>query len=108
MRGPWAPRRSWASRPRSGVELELVDAAGRVVASTLTEFDGFFLFDRVAYGSYRLRLGASSARALGTAQELGQAAALSPEQTLVRLGVMRLQASTVAELAPDGGLGGAP
>jgi len=94
--------------PRAGVELELVDARGRVAASTLTEYDGFFLFDRVAYGTYRLRLAASSAHALGTAQELGQSAALGPDQTLVRLGVTRLQASTIAELAPDTGLGGFP
>ena len=94
--------------PRAGVELELVDAAGRVAATTLTEYDGFFLFDRVAYGTYRLRLAASSARALGTAQELGQSAALGPDQTLVRLEVVRLQASTIAGLAPDAGLGGSP
>ena len=94
--------------PRAGVELELVDGAGRVVASTLTEYDGFFLFDRVAYGTYRLRLAASSASALGTAQELGQTAALSPQQTLVRMGVMRLQASTIAGLEVVPGLGGSP
>ena len=94
--------------PRAGVELELVDTRGRVAASTLTEYDGFFLFDRVAYGSYRLRLAATSARALGAAEDLGLSAALGPSETQVRLGVTRVRTSTIAELAPEAGLGGLP
>ena len=94
--------------PRSGVELELVDPRGRVVAATLTEYDGFFLFDRVAYGNYRLRLAASSARALGAAEDLGLSAALGPNETLVRLGVTRVRTSTIAEAPPDAGFGGSP
>ena len=94
--------------PRAGVELELVDTRGRVAASTLTEYDGFFLFDRVAYGSYRLRLAATSARALGAAEDLGFSAALGPSETQVRLGVTRVRTSTIAELAPEAGLGGLP
>jgi hypothetical protein len=94
--------------PRPGVELELVDAQGKVAASTLTEYDGFFLFDRVAYGKYRLRLGASSARALGTAQDLGETATLGPGQTLVQFGVLHLQASTIASLDGAPPLGSSP
>jgi hypothetical protein len=94
--------------PRAGVELELVDAAGRVAATTLSEFDGFFLFDRIAYGSYRLRLAASSARALGTMQDLGRTATLAPGKTLIQLGVTRLQANAVAGLAGGPPLGSSP
>ena len=39
-----------------GVDLELVDAAGKVVGTARTDFDGFFLFERVAYGTYTLRV----------------------------------------------------
>jgi hypothetical protein len=34
-----------------GLDLELVDSSGKVVATTETDFDGFFLFERVAYGA---------------------------------------------------------
>jgi hypothetical protein len=94
--------------PRAGVELELVDGFGRVAASTLTEYDGFFLFDRVAYGTYRLRLAASSADALGAAADLGLTAALGPSETLVKLGVTRVRTSTIAKAAPVSGQGGSP
>ncbi|MBO0750023.1 MAG: hypothetical protein J2O44_06300, partial [Porphyrobacter sp.] len=82
--------------PRPGVELELVDRAGKVAASALTEFDGYFLFERVPYGTYRLQLSAGAARALGAARELGKTATLSNDKTDVELGVLRLRASQVA------------
>ena len=50
--------------PIEGLSLELVDAEGRVRATTLTEFDGYFLFESVAYGRYTVRLGKASAAAL--------------------------------------------
>ena len=36
-----------------GVDLELVDGSGKVVGTARTDFDGFFLFDRVPYGIIR-------------------------------------------------------
>ncbi|MXO60507.1 carboxypeptidase regulatory-like domain-containing protein [Altererythrobacter salegens] len=94
--------------PRAGVELELVDQDGDVAATTMTEFDGFFLFERVPYGTYRLRLGASSAKALGTVRDLGRTAILSPDATLVEVGIMRLQASTIASRDDEPSVGGSP
>src|SRR5439155_15866579 len=44
-----------------GVDLELVDAVGKVAGTARTDFDGFFLFERVAYGRYALRVSASAA-----------------------------------------------
>ncbi|MFM9853184.1 MAG: collagen binding domain-containing protein [Sphingomonadaceae bacterium] len=46
-----------------GVDLELVDVEGRVARTTRSEFDGFFLFDGVPYGRYRLRVAKASAEA---------------------------------------------
>jgi hypothetical protein len=91
--------------PRAGVELELIDAAGEVAAAALTEYDGFFLFERVAYGAYRVRLSAASARALGTAQDLGKVVNLGSGATLAQLGVVRLRTSEIAAL-PTGPPGG--
>ena len=36
-----------------GLDLELVDGSGKVVATARSDFDGFFLFERVAYGAIR-------------------------------------------------------
>jgi hypothetical protein len=46
------------------VEVELVDSQDQVVQTTRSEFDGYFLFQRVPPGRYRVRLAAHSARAL--------------------------------------------
>ena len=50
--------------PVEGLSLELVDAEGRVRAVTASEFDGYFLFEGVAYGRYTVRPGKVSAAAL--------------------------------------------
>jgi hypothetical protein len=72
-----------------GVDLELVDAAGKVVATTRTDFDGFFLFERVAYGSYTIRVAAKSAAAARIAIDLGIRFAITPDKSLVRLGTIQ-------------------
>src|SRR5439155_24335770 len=41
-----------------GVDLELIDSAGKVTGTARTDFDGFFLFERVSYGSYTIRVSA--------------------------------------------------
>jgi hypothetical protein len=82
--------------PRGGIELELVDQAGKVAASVLSEFDGYFMFEKVPYGTYRLQLSAGAARVLGAAPELGKTAVLSKAKSEVELGVLRLHASQVA------------
>ncbi len=73
-----------------GLELELVDAAGRTVAKTRTEFDGFFLFERIPYGDYRLRVSADSAAATGLARELKVAVTVSADKSIVRLGAIHV------------------
>lgn len=69
-----------------GVDLELVDGAGKVAATTRTDFDGFFLFERVPYGQYSLRVSAASATAAKIRPDLGMVAKVSAERTVIRLG----------------------
>ena len=69
-----------------GLDLELVDSSGKVVRTTRSDFDGFFLFDRVPYGEYRIRLSKDSAHAMGLASDLNVKATVSPTQSIVRLG----------------------
>jgi hypothetical protein len=94
--------------PRAGVGLELVDQTGRVVASTLSEFDGYFLLERVPYGTYHLRISAGAARTLGVARDLASTVVLTKDKSQVELGVLRLRASQVAALQPELPTGGSP
>ncbi len=85
--------------PRSGVEVDVVDSDGHIVASTLSEYDGYFLIERVPYGTYRLKISDGAARALGAQADLNKTFVLSNEKSQVQLGVLRLHASQVAEAA---------
>jgi hypothetical protein len=75
-----------------GVDLELVDRSGKVVATARTDYDGFFLFDRVPYGSYIVRVGRDSANAAKIIADLGAQATVTPERSVVRLGAIHVTA----------------
>ncbi|MCY7272089.1 MAG: carboxypeptidase regulatory-like domain-containing protein [Sphingomonas bacterium] len=72
-----------------GLELELVDASGKVVATTRSDYDGFFLFERVTYGKYIVRISAESANIAKVARGLGFTAIVSAEAPVARLGAAR-------------------
>jgi hypothetical protein len=69
-----------------GLDLELVDATGKTIATARTDFDGFFLFERVPYGEYRIRLSEDSADATGLARDLAVRVTVSAAKSIVRLG----------------------
>ena len=69
-----------------GVDLELVDATGKVAGTARTDFDGFFLFERVAYGRYTLRVTAEAAAAAKIAVDLGIKVEVNSDHSVVRLG----------------------
>lgn len=77
--------------PIEGLGIELVDAEGRVRATTITEFDGYFLFEGVAYGRYILRLGKASAAALRLDGTFAISAAPGKATPRVRLGTLLLK-----------------
>ena len=77
--------------PVEGLSVELVDAEGRVRATTLTEFDGYFLFESVAYGRYTVRLGKASAAALRLDGGFAIAAVPGKANPRVRLGTSVLK-----------------
>jgi hypothetical protein len=81
-----------------GLEVELLDASGKVISSTRSDFDGFFLFERVAYGRYTVRLAAESARIAKVQQALNAAAEISGEAPVARMGPIRVvPAQQIAE-----------
>ncbi|TPG56487.1 carboxypeptidase-like regulatory domain-containing protein [Sphingomonas glacialis] len=45
----------------AGELVELVDSKEAVIAKVRSEFDGYFIFERIRYGRYRLRLSGASA-----------------------------------------------
>jgi hypothetical protein len=87
---------------RAGVTLELADARGQAMARTVTEYDGYFLFDKVPYGAYRLRIGAASAKALGDGVAVDLSVCLDRAHPTIRAGAVRVGAlrTQVASGAP--------
>ncbi|WP_114521189.1 carboxypeptidase regulatory-like domain-containing protein [Altererythrobacter sp. ZODW24] len=84
--------------PRGGVRLELVNAKGAVAAQIASEFDGFFLFDRVPYGTYRLQVLSDDADILDVRQSLSQPFTIGREMDIKRFGVVRMRPAA-AEIA---------
>ena len=69
-----------------GLDLELVDAAGAVTSTTRTDYDGYFLFERVPYGTYRIRIAKASADIVGVAPVLNIEATVTDEHPVARTG----------------------
>jgi hypothetical protein len=94
-----------------GVDIELVDARGVVLSVARSDFDGFFLFESVPYGKYKLRLAKLSAAAIGVPIELGINATLDRNRPSLRLGEVaagaplpfRLAYQDVLMAGPTGG-----
>lgn len=73
-------------RMLSGVTIELVDKKGQVVKTTRSEYDGFFLFESVPYGQYKLRIAALSANVVRVNPEIAVLAELSQKRSTADLG----------------------
>lgn len=73
-----------------GLDIELLDEKGEVVQTARSDYDGFILFERVAYGRYTLRVSADSARAAGVARAIDALAEVTPEKAVVRMGTIRI------------------
>lgn len=76
-----------------GVKLELINALGGVTSSAISEFDGFFLLERVPYGEYTLRVGQAAASKLGVEREISVNVTVSRDEDIVRLGSAKLKPS---------------
>jgi hypothetical protein len=92
-----------------GLDIELLDATGKVVASGRSDYDGFFLFDRIPYGRYSLRLTSESAHAAGVNSAIDRTAEISAEKTVVRMGAIRiLKTPQIAMSAGGSGVAQSP
>ena len=88
-----------------GLDVELIDASGKTVAVARSDFDGFFLVERVAYGQYRLRLSAESSKAAGVEPTIDKTVEISAQRSVVRLGVIRVLKTAHIALADVAGAG---
>jgi len=84
-----------------GLDLELVDASGKAVLTARTDYDGFFLFERVPYGEYSIRVAKDSAVAARILADLGLHASISADKTVVRLGVVHVTPTPAIAAAGD-------
>ncbi|WP_170001641.1 MSCRAMM family protein [Pseudopontixanthobacter vadosimaris] len=88
-----------------GVMLELLDLRGNPVASTISEYDGFFLFDRVPYGTYRLQVVEDSASKLQVRRALAAGIVIARGDDVARLGIVSLQSAVFRPLTMAGAAG---
>jgi hypothetical protein len=85
-----------------GLDLELVDAAGKVVARARTDYDGFFLFERVPYGRYTLQVAQGSATAARISRDLGAKVEINANRSVVRVGTIPVSPLPVLASASTG------
>jgi len=89
-----------------GLDLELVDPAGKVVAIARTDFDGFFLFQRVPYGSYTVRISKDAAAAARLFADLNLSVQVTAEKSVARVGAIHARPAPV--IASAGVAAGTP
>lgn len=75
------------------IPVALVDDKGREIARTVSEFDGSFLFERVRYGHYRLKIDAVGVILAGGTRP--DAIVLDGQKRDIRMGALKLLRSPV-------------
>jgi hypothetical protein len=75
-----------------GVDLEIVDASGAILGTARTDYDGYFLFEGVPYGTYRIRLAKSSADVIGVDPDLHLKVTVTDDHPVVRTGSIQISA----------------
>jgi len=73
-----------------GLKLELLDEAGKVVATAETDYDGYYLFERVPYGRYSVRVSAESATAAKILPNLNASAEVNEDRSVARMGSIQV------------------
>lgn len=79
--------------PFEGVDFELVEADGTVLATARSDLDGYIVFENIHYGSFTIRMARSSASAIRAAANGAVAVTISRDKPAARIGAI-----TVANL----------
>lgn len=84
-----------AGGPLEGVDLELIDNMGSIASRTRTDFDGYFLFETMPYGRYRIRIAKLSAAAIQTGMALEGEMEITAKKPSVHFGALAARSSTL-------------
>lgn len=76
-------QKSGSSRAVPRVELELVNSKGKVVATAKSEFDGFYLFEKVVPDTYRIRVSEDSLTRLKATNNPAETVTIEPDSDVV-------------------------
>ena len=88
-----------------GLDLELLDATGKVIRTARSDFDGFFLFERVPYGHYSMRIAAASATIAKISPTIDARIEITPDKAVVRLGAIHVTSTPVVASAHSASIG---
>jgi hypothetical protein len=84
----------------AGVDIELLDKKGNIVKTARSEYDGYFLFESVAYSRYTMQINALAADIVGVDARLHHVAELSDALPSAEIGIVTAKAVTrIADLA---------
>ena len=75
-------------RVLSGVDMELLTKSGVVLKKARSEFDGYFLFEGVPYGTYTLQIAPLAANIVGVSPVVDTVAKLDSDDPTAELGVI--------------------
>ena len=78
-----------------GIDLELVDAEGNVRSKARSDFDGFFLFESVPYGTYSVKIGKLVADVAKLEKQLAGATTVGAARPSVHLGTIAARPAMV-------------
>ena len=73
-----------------GLEIQLLGVDGEVLGTAISDIDGYFLFERIRYGRYRLGLTDATAKAIGAAPALDASVSISSDKPLGRMGPVKV------------------
>lgn len=79
-------------QPYEGLDFDLVDAGGRVVATGRSDLDGYFVFENIPYGKFTLKLSPSSAAAIKAAPFAPVEVRINRDKPAARIGAVTIAA----------------
>ncbi|MDL2339767.1 MAG: hypothetical protein QFB89_00385 [Pseudomonadota bacterium] len=78
--------------PYEGLDFDLVDKSGAVVATVRSDLDGYFVFENIRYGNFSLRLNGASASAIKASPLEPVSIVINHDKPAVRLGAIKVAA----------------